>query len=978
MGRNVVLTCLLLLVGCGPSTLAGFLVDGKHHQKFQALETIKKSTPETLAPQVTGEDIPNLRRAISQGEPWFQAAALKLARALKAPELIPDLLQAAAAQMGFVRSAALRTLAAYDASLTRAELLKSLKSGDGKLRSAAIRAAARIPAPEVLPVLTKLAASGNHETSTLAFGALLAREAQVRRGLAGKLPRSKGCPSAHILALAADADESVKAGALTALLKCSASQLARRKHEVRAHLPAALARGGEKGLVQATRLAAKTKDPALIPAVAALLEHDNARVRAAAAAALLRYGAAARTALVSALTNPKGGDIAWKTLAGKGLPDPLLAGKNNGFQRLWEGRFKSRPYPGLLAGTLLFRDAPTRVLLTDSRTGAEQGKATLESLAATGVSHDGLALTREGGTQVPTLQAAGLKKGTRLWSFAHEREWSLSVLRREPDRILLQGFTKSGNRKFLAGIVALNPTTGGILWETELEGSTAHFARGVVFVADGRKLTVLDGKNGKKLWDATVGKEEKEAKSSVRDQRRSRVRRTVRDENRIRFIDGTSAQMVLVTTQNLVTAMDPAFGKISGELAVPGAILQAPVQDDKTVYVSYLKETKGEEPAPSLLALDKKSGEVSWEWTWDPPTWLRGETVLPAQRLFTTGRGVLLGCGEGVLLAWQTDTGEEKWVVQTGIEDCSFRAPIVTDHAIYLWNRDNQVMAVDPVDGRTLWKDKLAGTLSRLVLADGRVLLAASTPKGGGKNDVAVRAYLVEEAVALRVLAGLEDGTRLKQLAAHGSPAVRRHAVEALGRLGTKSAPRLMEALNDPKAKVRYEAMKGLAAAKHKPAVEALLNLVNLQGDDATHVARALEAIDPGWINHKLVPGEVRTIFKELRRFRRKYLQLREECEKQPFCASKWQSLKLQALAEDNLVESRELAAATLLAEAALFDEAGAAYEKNDPKGAEVYKEIRTLPVVVDEVVYQPLGGPWRPAAREMWRLLSLSVLLGE
>lgn len=96
-----------------------------------------------------------------------------------------------------------------------------------------------------------------------------------------------------------------------------------------------------------------------------------------------------------------------------------------------------------------------------------------------------------------------------------------------------------------------------------------------------------------------------------------------------------------------------------------------PAVTDDTVYFATMRDR--------LLALDVDTGRVRWE---TPVSVKRSSPVVADETVYVGG------APDGTLYAFDAATGEERWAVETGTSNVSFRSPAVVDGAVYVGTGD--------------------------------------------------------------------------------------------------------------------------------------------------------------------------------------------------------------------------------------------------------------------------------------------------
>ena len=133
----------------------------------------------------------------------------------------------------------------------------------------------------------------------------------------------------------------------------------------------------------------------------------------------------------------------------------------------------------------------------------------------------------------------------------------------------------------------------------------------------------------------------------------------------------------------------------------------------------------------NLVVLDRRNGSEVARFPSDSAGWIRPPTMRENDTLVTVGP---LGRIESWSMpgpAWQTDEGPRAWVWPEGISHSNFYPEVLSSGSISLILMDGRTLiAVDSLQGNTLWKSHLGSTLiddarSAIHCADQRIYVAA-------------------------------------------------------------------------------------------------------------------------------------------------------------------------------------------------------------------------------------------------------------
>jgi outer membrane protein assembly factor BamB len=191
---------------------------------------------------------------------------------------------------------------------------------------------------------------------------------------------------------------------------------------------------------------------------------------------------------------------------------------------------------------------------------------------------------------------------------------------------------------------------------------------------------------------------------------------------------------------DVIVAIDAATGATTWTTVLP---LRSPnVQTHKnrapspvplvvgdTVYVPNIESR--------LYALDRATGKLKWESpaTFDPAAKRNYKNVGPANPSPVILGGTLLWAGRG----WDPATGQEKWKMPEGHQSYLLRwTKDGKDRVLVIQWYENQVLCLDPADGKQLWKQGLGLMASAPLDAvlSGDILVAVPKGEKGAKPQV--------------------------------------------------------------------------------------------------------------------------------------------------------------------------------------------------------------------------------------------------
>ena len=217
---------------------------------------------------------------------------------------------------------------------------------------------------------------------------------------------------------------------------------------------------------------------------------------------------------------------------------------------------------------------------------------------------------------------------------------------------------------------AIDPRTGKEHWHLIVEGAInvpPAFANGTVFVGttDGQ-LYALDAAGGFNI----LGK------------RFNAYRWSTKLDGSIlsppAVIDGS---VYVATVDGTLTALNSSTGRIQWKYSGGGKQFSTPAIGSKRIYYNR------PDVKDHLVALSRKKGEELWSFKHGRDNDSTFST--PA----VTGNQVILGSSDSRIYGLDTETGIEKWVLNTSAPIVS--SPAITDTQVFIGNMDGQLYALN-------------------------------------------------------------------------------------------------------------------------------------------------------------------------------------------------------------------------------------------------------------------------------------------
>lgn len=117
----------------------------------------------------------------------------------------------------------------------------------------------------------------------------------------------------------------------------------------------------------------------------------------------------------------------------------------------------------------------------------------------------------------------------------------------------------------------------------------------------------------------------------------------------------------------------------------------SPTVSDGSLYIGHIRSESAE-----VYALDAGTGTENWTLETDCPV-----NTTPS----VIDETVLLGTGDGELLARTTSDGSERWTFETATSNCS--TPATNGETVFVMSGGSHVHAIDPTDGGEQWATEL-------------------------------------------------------------------------------------------------------------------------------------------------------------------------------------------------------------------------------------------------------------------------------
>jgi outer membrane protein assembly factor BamB len=195
--------------------------------------------------------------------------------------------------------------------------------------------------------------------------------------------------------------------------------------------------------------------------------------------------------------------------------------------------------------------------------------------------------------------------------------------------------------------------------------------------------------------------------------------------------------------------------------------------------------------APSMIALDKKTGELVWEVNHVGERILHGQWSTPAVARIGDTVQVMMGEGDGWVRSYDAKTGEKLWEFDTNPKDSVWpktrneiiSTPVIVDGVVYIANGQDpehgegtgHLYAIDPTkrgditqSGRIWYYDKIRRSISTAAVHDGILYYAdfsgflhaldAKTGKPYWVHDMFAAVWGSAIVIGDRIYIGDEDG----------------------------------------------------------------------------------------------------------------------------------------------------------------------------------------------------------------------------
>lgn len=236
---------------------------------------------------------------------------------------------------------------------------------------------------------------------------------------------------------------------------------------------------------------------------------------------------------------------------------------------------------------------------------------------------------------------------------------------------------------------------------------------------------------------------------------------------------------------DVLAALDPADGSERWTFETGPPTASRPVVANATVFVVAAYYAGGSHDQGRVYAVDAHTGELQWEAS---PDTLTMNLVAATDGVCVVGDSDDVKGGDHDTIAFDADTGEEVWRVETGDVH---RAGLPYEDTIIL-DVPYGVLAVDTATGAEQWyrDGSLGGIIGSNLYVPGTDGLTALDPKSGeinwyfGANRKMLSDYVARETVAF---AGLDDGTVVAIEAATGAEKWRKNIEGGIRALAMRS-----------------------------------------------------------------------------------------------------------------------------------------------------------------------------------------------
>lgn len=160
-------------------------------------------------------------------------------------------------------------------------------------------------------------------------------------------------------------------------------------------------------------------------------------------------------------------------------------------------------------------------------------------------------------------------------------------------------------------------------------------------------------------------------------------------------------------------------------------IYVSPVVDQGVIYAM--------DSASQISAYQEQTGQKIWSVSVKPE---KERTKLHGGGMAVLGQNLIISTAYGEVLSLDITDGKELWRVSVGSPIRS--APAVTDNKIFILTADNKLLAMNPVNGKVIWKDT--------GISENASLVGSSSP--AVKDNLVLGAYTSGEINALNIDTG--------------------------------------------------------------------------------------------------------------------------------------------------------------------------------------------------------------------------------
>ncbi len=169
--------------------------------------------------------------------------------------------------------------------------------------------------------------------------------------------------------------------------------------------------------------------------------------------------------------------------------------------------------------------------------------------------------------------------------------------------------------------------------------------------------------------------------------------------------------VVVADDRGRVVALDPAEGTAQWVQDLRSPVYTSMAADEASLYVPT---TRGR-----FYALEVAQGRVRWQV--DLP-----DTTVRFSAPAVDGTLVVVGASDGALRAFDTATGEPRWVFRN--DAALTAAPLLTPNTVYVGSMGRSLFAIDRATGALQWEQLLKGRVKSALAARDGYLVVLSEP----------------------------------------------------------------------------------------------------------------------------------------------------------------------------------------------------------------------------------------------------------